>query len=183
MNRFFILICMICVACTGEVARPYASYRAFLRFAPVSAAPLLRSALNSPGEWCMVTYDEKTYRITGPSGHTNTYPRTARDAYGKPTSIAGFIVGTPSLPDTHGVTYVAAFDVACPVCYETDNVERSLTWTTTAEQLHCTRCKRTYNLNNGGIIVEAPEDGRKNKSLYRYRATYLPTNDTFVIQN
>ena len=43
----------------------------------------------------------------------------------------------------------------------------------------CTRCGRTYDLNNLGIVVEGPAG----RSLYRYRATYNQFGNTLSVNN
>ena len=172
-------------SCGDDTQRRFSSFPAFLRLTPVSAAPALRSAVSSPGSWCLVTYDAHRYQLTPLSGGTATsLPRTALEAYGRPQSIAGFIVGTPSVPAFDGTFSVMAFDAVCPVCYNSDNIERRLIAAPGQfEHVSCERCSRLYDLSNGGIPVNAPADGRRSTHLFRYRAVYTPTADVFVVQN
>lgn len=171
-------------SCTEESESRYARLPAYFRFAPTAAVPPLRNAVRNPGQWCLVTYDARTYRFADLSGGTATYPRTALEAYGRPQSVAGLVIGTPSVPDLNGAFAPAAFDLVCPVCYDADAIERRLVGVAAApERLRCERCGRRYDLTNGGVPVETPHDGRRNRSMYRYRLGYNPEGDVVVIQN
>ena len=169
-KAFFSFLCALLLglmsACTNDVVSVYAPHPAFLRYAPVPTAPPLLSALNSPGPWCSITT-----------------PRTALDAYGRPRSIAGFIVGTPSLPESTGQHEARAYDLVCPSCYRTLSIARALTLSATApDRADCPRCARRYNLATG-TQENAPKDNQDNAPLYRYRLAYNPAQGVMVIQN
>lgn len=172
------------LACGEESTSRFSHHRAFLRFSPVAAAPVLSAAVHGVGEWCAITYDASHYVFTNAAQRTSRYPRTALDAYGTPTSIAGFVVGTPALPDLSGRQTVVAFDLVCPSCYQGAYVERRLSWEpSTPGTLVCGRCQRHYDLNNGGIVSVTKGDGQPNVGLFRYLATYSANSDVFVVQN
>ena len=172
------------LACGEESTSRFSHHRAFLRFSPVAAAPVLSAAVHGVGEWCAITYDASHYVFTNAAQRTSRYPRTALDAYGTPTSIAGFVVGTPALPDLSGRQTVVAFDLVCPSCYQGAYVERRLSWNpSTPGTLVCGRCQRHYDLNNGGIVSVTKGDGQPNVGLFRYLATYSANSDVFVVQN
>lgn len=172
------------LACGEESTSRFSHHRAFLRFSPVAAAPVLSAAVHGVGEWCAITYDASHYTFTNAAQRTSRYPRTALDAYGAPTSIAGFVVGTPALPDLSGRQTVVAFDLVCPSCYQGAYVERRLSWNpSTPGTLVCGRCQRHYDLNNGGIVSVTKGDGQPNVGLFRYLATYSANSDVFVVQN
>ena len=172
------------LACDEESSSRFSHHRAFLRFSPVAAAPVLSAAVHGVGEWCAITYDASHYVFTNAAQRTSRYPRTALDAYGPPTSIAGFVVGTPALPDLSGRQTVVAFDLVCPSCYQGAYVERRLSWNpSTPGTLVCGRCQRHYDLNNGGIVSVTKGDGQPNVGLFRYLATYSANSDVFVVQN
>lgn len=165
-------------ACSSDVENLYANIRAFFRFSPVTQVPCLHMALNNPGGFCTITFPNGKYRFEGNDGNSyGPYQPTAVDQYGRPESIAGFIVGMPAIPDLGGNHYNVAFDLACPNCYSNDAIQRSLTLSATT--VFCRRCGRRYDLNNGGI-VSAGDGGR---SLYRYRITYEPATGLLLIQN
>ena len=186
-KAFFSFLCALLLglmsACTNDVVSVYAPHPAFLRYAPVPTAPPLLSALNSPGQWCSITYTHLQYTIAAP-GHTSiTTPATALDAYGRPRSIAGFIVGTPSLPESTGQHEARAYDLVCPSCYRTLSIARALTLSATApDRADCPRCARRYNLATG-TQENAPKDNQDNAPLYRYRLAYNPAQGVMVIQN
>ncbi len=172
------------LACGEESTSRFSHHRAFLRFSPVAAAPVLSAAVHGVGEWCAITYDASHYVFTNAAQRTSRYPRTALDAYGTSTSIAGFVVGTPALPDLSGRQTVVAFDLVCPSCYQGAYVERRLSWNpSTPGTLVCGRCQRHYDLNNGGIVSVTKGDGQPNVGLFRYLATYSANSDVFVVQN
>lgn len=174
----------ILLACGEESTSRFSHHRAFLRFSPVAAAPVLSAAVHGVGEWCAITYDASHYVFTNAAQRTSRYPRTALDTYGAPTSIAGFVVGTPALPDLSGRQTVVAFDLVCPSCYQGAYVERRLSWNpSTPGTLVCGRCQRHYDLNNGGIVSVTKADGQQNVGLFRYLATYSANSDVFVVQN
>ena len=156
------------MACGEESTSRFSRHRAFLRFSPVAAAPVLSAAVHGVGEWCAITYDATHYIFTNATQRTSRYPRTALDAYGAPASIAGFVVGTPALPDLSGRQSVVAFDLVCP---------------SAPGVLICGRCQRHYDLNNGGAVSVTKADGQPNVSLYRYSAAYSTQSDVFVVQN
>lgn len=168
---------VLLASCADTTEGLYARQRAFLRFTPVSAVAPLQTALRNPGMWCTVTVGTKAYAFRGNDGHTASYPFTASDAYGRPESVAGFILGTPSVPDLNGQLLPQAYDLVCPVCYENDAVQRSLTFGTAAETMTCPRCGRIYSLSNNGIEIS----GKGGSRLYRYPLTY--SGDLVVVMN
>lgn len=184
--RKFILGCVLFMlsACTDDIENEYANLRAFFRYPLVATTAPLRTALENPGHFCTIRYDARHYYFTGADGTSATQPRTALDAYGAPISVAGFIVGTPDLPDLHtGIHQTIAYDLVCPSCYSENAIERSLTFKKdhpAHNTMVCSRCQRIYDLNNQGIPVAGPPNSRK---LYRYRLTYSTSTGTLIIQN
>lgn len=169
---------MLLTACSSDVENLYANIRAFFRFSPVTQVPCLHMALNNPGGFCTITFPNGKYRFEGNDGNSyGPLMPTAVDQYGRPESIAGFIVGTPSIPDLSGNHYNVAFDLACPNCYTNDAIQRSLSLGATT--VSCSRCARSYDLNNGGIVCA----GNGGRSLYRYRISYVPSTGLLLIQN
>ena len=76
---------------------------------------------------------------------------------------SGVIVGFGLLSDPP-VFY--AYDAQCPNCYENDSRPRYLLSMTSDGKAKCSRCGRTYDMNNSGIII----DGGPGEKLYRYHA-------------
>lgn len=171
---------LVLAACT-DAEDLYANMRAFWRFDAVTAAHPLYTALNNPGMFCKVTIKNSTFHFEDADGAQATYPTLSSEAYGKTTWVAGLIVGTPSVPDLNGTMQLVAYDLVCSSCYEETSVQRSLKFTSAnREQVACSVCGRTYDLANGGKIVE----GGKGVKLYRYRITYSPNGSgTVVVSN
>lgn len=170
-------------ACSDEADQLFAPYRAFLRFTPVTHFQPLYAAVNNPGMFCTITWTPSHYLCTAPqSTSTLTYPRTALDAYGRPDAIAGFIIGTPSVPDFNGVHQLMCFDLACPACYEA-TARSPLLKFTAAERVSCSVCEAAFDLSGGGIAVSGGRFGFGG-TLLRYRmVTYAPAKDLIIVQN
>lgn len=169
------------MACVPDQETPFAQRPAFFRFSPVTAAPkTLLPALNGVGEWCTITKQPNAYRFVSLTTHLeDTYPLTQLDAYGTPTWVSGLIVGTPTSPDMNGFFGPVVYDLVCPNCFE-EGITRpiSVSDVSLARAL-CSRCHTSYDLNNGGIVIESPET--QPRRLFRYRCRY--DNDVFVVQN
>lgn len=172
-------------SCTDDIETPYAQRPAFFRFQPVTAAPkTLLPALNSPGEWCTVRQHGAYYLFQSTQGMTDTYPQTQLDQYGKPLWAAGLIVGTPMVPEIGASGFApVCFDLACPNCFETGGITRPVDITSASlGRAECSRCHRTYDLHNSGIVVEGAS-GTFNPRLYRYHCLYYPDQFLLVVQN
>lgn len=180
MKRLFplaLLLALLPASCAEEAESYYANLRAFFRFGSVITTPQLNSAVNNPGQFCTITFSGGYYLFTGPDGSFTRYAATAVDNYGRPEYVSGFIVGTPAVPDLNGNFALSAFDLVCPNCYET-YIQRPLSFSGTTA-MHCNRCGRTYDLNNGGIV----SSGTAGRPLFRYRVTYAATQGMLLIQN
>ena len=171
-----LLFALLLAGCDADIDMEYSRRRAFLRITPVTSAAPLYKALKNTGIFCRITYDAKYYYFHPQTGETTVMARTALDAYGTPVSIAGFIVGTPSMADFKGIIAPLVFDLACPSCYEYDAIHRALDFEG-LEAVRCSRCKRLYSLTNKGIIIE----GEKGKPMKQYHFSY--EGDVFVVQN
>lgn len=165
--------------CSESVTDLYASIRAFFRYDNVTASHQLYTALNSPGEFCTVTLRNSVIYFTDADGRSSQGNLSATEAYGKTQCVAGFIVGTPSVPDLNGQTAPRAYDLVCPTCYERNAIQRSLQFDG-REQVKCPRCSRTYSLQTG--LQTGGDEGVS--ILYRYRMMYSSSaSGTLVINN
>ena len=190
MKKSFYLIyrCVLCLAlmsglvsCDDDLQDEFSRYPALFRFPMVNTTPQLRSALNDPGMFCKITFPPQLYLFTDAQGKSTPVNRTSLEAYGKPTFISGFIVGTPALPDNmSGSFFNVAFDLVCPLCYESKFIERELDFNgTVATEMKCARCGSIYDLNNNGII----KNNEGNYKLYRYRMSYNKVQGSLMIHN
>lgn len=166
-----ILLLVAAIALTScssdDVDSKYSSYSASFSLSPVNTIAPLTNAMSSYGEFCTITKGTNTYNF-----HTLTEDasvnRTALSNYKTFICIAGFIVGRSSSTElgTGNYNYVC-YDLACSSCYHDDLVSRALTLES-GGRAYCSRCKRTYDLNNDGLIVS----GNKGTKLERYHINY-----------
>lgn len=191
MSQIKSIYCIVLVAmtsflsaCTEEVENEYSGYRAFFRYPLVVTTQPLRTALDNPGMFCTIHYDARHYYFRSPDGMSATQTRTALDNYGAPISIAGFVVGTPTIPSLHnGLHEAVAYDLVCPSCFTYDAIERKLDFSAddaSGTKMACGRCSRIYDLNNSGIPISGPTPAHK---MFRYRMSYAAAQGTLVIQN
>lgn len=167
------------VACDTDSDDLYSHERAFLRVYPVTAVAPLYNALRSPGQWCAITIGTSKYNFSNYQGQTAQLDFTAIvKNYGNPECIAGFVAGTPSLPDLNMQQDPQAYDLACPTCYEQNMLQRNLSFTA-SEELTCSRCHCIYDLSNGGLLTS----GEGTKRLYKYHVTYAEANNLMIIMN
>ena len=151
------------------------NYECFFSFdTQLHNTSLLLNALNplAPGIFAQVSYGlnngVRTISVELNDGkHTELTPiTTARENY--TTWVLGtnsaLIIGFSSLGNG-----LYAFDRQCPNCIASYNLYKyPLTWTNNGQWVECKSCKRKYDLNNSGFIVE----GDKGSKLIRYKANY-----------
>jgi len=159
--------------CGETVETTYCRYRAFFRYDNVKGVATLNAALNGFGEYCSIYVGSNNLYFSSRTQTLNV-PLTAVAYYQSYVSIAGFIVGRSNIPDitTQGLE-VYAFDRTCPNCWNDNSISRPLELHENGEA-YCPRCKRTYDLNNGGR-QKSGDKGSK-AFLYRYRVTYNGDN-------
>ncbi len=152
-------------SCSNEANDTYAHERAFLKFAPVSGVIPLLTAVQNNGLFCSIRLGTNTFEFRCSDGSTATYPYTADiKNYGQPQCVSGFVVGHSSLPDLNMNYPLLAYDLVCPNCYEQSLITPTLSFSG-QEELSCSRCKRTYDLQQNGIV----KSGEAGRSLLRYR--------------
>jgi len=173
---FFILLFFS--SCSQDnVQNVYSRYRAFFNYTKVLTAHPLYTAITGTGSYCSISAQGTTLYFQSP---TESYQDNLTDAdyYKQVTWIGGLIVGRSNVPDmTTGELPLLCFDRACPNCYKNDDITKPLTLKENGEA-YCTRCKRTYDLNNLGII----KTGDNGIKLYRYMVVYNGSN-TLVVNN
>ena len=165
------------MSCTEDILSEFSHYPAFFRYPNVNTTPELRAALNSPGEFCKITFPPSYYQFTNAHGRSTQVNRTSLEAYGKPVFIAGFLVGTPSVPDASSNFYQVAYDLVCPNCFHESSIQRALDFEGINE-MKCSRCGRIYELNNHGIVKN-----KQGKPLEHYHMTYAQPQGVLIIQN
>ena len=176
--RSLVFVALALSSCgDAVVSNKYCSLPANFTFTPVNSISQLYTSCNSMGEWCTITAEGKKFVFRNLSG-TGEANQTALTGYsGFYMGLSGFIVGLPNLPEMDAdFPIVTCYDLACSNCYAQSYVTRPLQLRE-GGLAYCTRCQRTYNLNNIGIVSE----GDSGKPLYRYRVYY--TNNTLAISN
>lgn len=149
--------------------------RASFMYRQVSTKQALRSALQSPGIYCMIYAHNNYYIFENNQNQTDSDNLLAVNS-GTPyiSRGAGFIAGMANGVDIYGrfgVLY--AFDRVCPSCYEESYRQLKLSFTAEGNKVKCASsngCGRIYNLDLGGIVEnkQNPTDPK----LYRYHITY-----------
>lgn len=160
------LFLTLLTACSGDDAQSeYSKYRAALSLTGIETITPLRNALGSFGEYCTVTADLSGKYFQCSTLHSSQrVNRTGADAYHVYTCIAGFIIGRSSLTEIGTGNYpLLCFDLACPNCYADDGISRALSLKE-GGLAYCSRCKRTYDINDRGIV----SDGKAGRKLERY---------------
>ncbi len=159
-------------SCSGElVSNKYCKLPARFAFEPVSAYATLYSSCESMGEWCTirVSDDGTKFIFAKPTGTPDTPPITERDKQaGFYLGLSGLIIGLPNIPEIDTpVPVITCYDLACRNCYDDYGTALPMKLREGGEA-HCSRCRRTYNLNNAGLVAS----GIEGKPLYRYRVYY-----------
>ncbi len=167
---------MLLSACADDIDDRYANIPVFMRVQPVTALTPLFTAANNPGFFCALEYDKPYYIARGTHGAQAQMNGTALEGYGKPLYISGIVTGTPSLPDMHGEFYLVAYDQVCPNCY-LEFFDKKLRFPTQTTAF-CDRCRRTYDLNTDGIVI----NGEAGKPLLRYRVQYDRMSDVLIVR-
>lgn len=156
----------------------YTGARVSFTYTFTNTVPELNAALGGFGEFCSVRLDGNNFIFKGLKS-TTTRPLTAVDTRVHPQlGLSGLIVGCPNIPEMGSdVARVVAFDLACP-CYNDFSSTRNLDLQA-GGLAHCSRCDRTYDLNNQGIVAK----GESGRPLFRYRASYNQFGNTLVVNN
>lgn len=166
------------LACSQAENTYYTGARANFTYTYTNTVPELNTALGSRGEFCTIRNDGANFIFTGLKSSTKR-PLTAVEARVHPAlGLSGLIVGLPQTPEMGAdAPRVVAFDLACP-CFDDFNTTRNLELQI-GGRASCSRCGRTYDLNNLGIVATGPAG----RSLYRYPADYNPLGNTLTVIN
>ena len=173
------LLSFIITGCKdGDVSNKYCNLRAKLTIDNVVQAPVLYTACESMGEYCIVKTDGQRFNFTDATGHTSSINITAITGYsGFYLGLSGLIVGKLTIPEMgEDFVRVVCFDLACSNCYQNYNITKNMVLQS-GGYAKCHSCGRTYNLNDCGTI----SDGPAGRNLFRYRVNYVGT--ALVINN
>ena len=173
MKKAIVLfISLLLIACQAEDAI-YREYRCYFLFDTVlhPMPCLLTSIIGNPGQFCKVeaTLEKNARHLNATRNYDgateNILLRTDRENQQSCVLGAGncIIIGTSSYDNTF-----LAYEGQCANCLNQYGGTRyPLSWQNNGQQLHCNKCGRTYDVNNGTVVSE--EGG---KQLYRYQAAF-----------
>ena len=170
---FYLLTFLLLLACTADdsISRNYRC--SFIFDTTLHPLPCqLTGILGNNGHFCKVEY-----RIAGGVSHL----KTTRNFDGATEDIAlstakesqiNFALGANNCIIIGTSSYdlqLVAYDGQCPNCLdEYSGTNYPLTWQNGGQQLHCAKCSRTYDVNNG-TVADGPAG---KKGLLRYMAAY-----------
>lgn len=164
-----LIVLLTLTACEDAESEFDTTHRAAFLYKSVSTRTPLRSALNGAGVYCRV------WALNGLYHFESNYGVTDQDNIlavvgGRPyNAICGFIVGRSALIDMKGRQPLYAFDLACPNCSQQAALSIRLEFRATGSPLVvCHKCHRSYDLDNGGLLVE----GAQGIKLFRYHIDY-----------
>ena len=148
----------------------------------LSVSPTLYRSCTSLGEFCTITNpasDAKRLHFNSIGPKEPPYPMPELMARNIVLGLGGLIVGLPSIAEQlEQEPKVVCFDLTCPNCYNDYNISPLMQYTRLG-YVDCTSCKRSYDLNNIGIV----SSGEAGRALFRYRVSYFPSTNTLSIVN
>jgi len=160
-----------------NVQKTYSKYRAYFYYDKVLTTQPLLAALTGTESYCSIAFQNGKIRF---SSLTNSHEQsiTSVRQYEKLITINGFIVGMANMPELGETTLpLLCFDRVCPNCFE-EGFSPSLGLRENG-YAYCNRCKRTYDMNNLGIIA----DGEKGLKMHRYGILYNGNNEMLISNN
>lgn len=182
---YYIIVLLSLFSACGNTEYEYSNEPCYLVFDNTASRSMkLTEAMNSvaPGTFCRISISGKTFVF-----ETNTVP-------GKTESVnfnaiderrtqqlgvyngTGVIVGYGNL--NNPPTFYA-YDSQCPNCYKSTNLAQYALTMDTSGHAKCSKCGRTYDMNNGGIV----SSGDGGDKMMRYRATTTGPQGVLTVSN
>ena len=182
--RILLALVLLPLSCSDEaVTNKYCNLPARFQFTPVNSISQLYSSCESMGEWCTITLSGNKFYFSKPNDKKpGEWPRVQLDGYtGFYMGLSGFILGLPNIPEVgETMPVVTCYDLACRNCWDDYMVSRKMELRE-GGLAFCSRCQRTYDLNNTGQVRLDPGKHETNHPLLRYRVYY--GNNTLSINN
>lgn len=178
LRRLAILMALTLPACNSS-DNLFSSLPAYFVMDNVLQAPVLYTALQSPGEFCTIRVTGGKYEFASPTQRTPSYINITQLAAhsGFYMGLSGFVVGLPHIPELgFDASRPVCYDLACPNCYHDFNFAKRLTLLP-AGIVHCPSCNRRYTLGDGGLVAQ----GEPGRPLIRYRISHA--GHAMVINN
>lgn len=181
MKKLLILlaVALLFVGCGNDDSyTKYSRYKAAFAYFYVQTATPLKDALYSPGIYCSIKLTINKQLLFTTLTQQLPVDVTAPNYYQSFTCLSGFIVGYSNMIEMGSDDLArVCFDLACSNCYRDDAIKRDLTLKENG-YAYCQRCKRTYSLNNMGMV----DAGNAGRPLERYHIS-LPDANRMVIYN
>ena len=185
---FAVLLAFALPAGCGKSEFEYSSERCyFVIDNSVHLDAVLQGALNSasPGTFCRISAGTDkgvlTFSFDDNYGNHSSKHANSEDLrrscvlgiYNKTGIIVGYgNLGTPAP--------LYAYDSQCPNCYYSTNTPSYCLRLTSAGHAVCSRCRREYDMNNGGLVAK----GDPGSHLLRYRrVSCTGPQGVLVVQN
>lgn len=171
------LLVAACCLAGGCAEEQWSKFRTYYLCDHVMAIPPLFNACIIPEQWCSIRLSMNGKQLIFES-LTESYTEnlTANVGYMGFHIERGLIIGLPSLAEPLAdAPVVTCYDIACPNCLD-DAISKNLTIQENGKA-KCSRCNRTYDLSNQGIVSE----GERGKTLERYRVNY--NGNTLIVDN
>ncbi|MDE6158532.1 MAG: hypothetical protein K2F69_00300 [Bacteroidaceae bacterium] len=177
--KLLLLAAALLVASCGEelTQNKWSRMRAYYLCDHVMDIPTLYHACTGPDQWCTIRLSLNGKQLLFESLiESDTENLTANVGYTRFHIERGLIIGLPSLAEPLAdAPVVTCYDIACPNCLD-DAISKNLTIQENGKA-KCSRCNRTYDLSNQGIVSE----GERGKTLERYRVNY--NGNTLIVDN
>lgn len=175
------LACLACLALPSCDAADnlYSSLPAYFAMDNVLQAPVLHTALQSPGEYCTIRLAGGAYEFASPTQREPSLVNVSQLAAhsGFCMGLGGFVVGLPHIPELgRDASRPVCYDLACPNCYHESNFAKRMTLRSSG-MVHCPACQRAYSAGDGGIVSQGPAG----RPLIRYRISHA--GHAMVINN
>lgn len=177
--KALLIAAVVLTASCGEelTQNKWSKFRAYYLCDHVMSIPALYHACTGPDMWCSVRLSTNRKQLLFESLNESSQENlTANVGYTRFHIERGLIIGLPSLAEPLAdAPIVTCYDIACPNCLD-DAISKNLT-IQEGGKAKCSRCNRTYDLSNQGIVA----DGERGKTLERYRITY--NGNTLIVDN
>ncbi len=148
--------------------------------------------INTPGIFCLITEgmkgQQKCLFFSNNYGLSSYQPETylEQDAKYVLGLNNGIIVGhANALYNDFGNCQFVAYDQQCPNCVDATGDKINPVFRVIMSQsgiATCSKCGRKYNLNNGGIIMNAESENEKSLQRYRQASTTGPNGHIAVFR-
>lgn len=186
LRTLLLALALCCATACSDSEYEYSSHQAYLLFDNATHLDTtLSSALVqlSPGIFCRIyTKGDNYFYFESNQGLSSKSAMTAVDLQRTLVlgvyNSSGIIVGYGTL-DSPATLY--CYDNQCSNCYEQLSLPRYALTMDETGIASCSKCGRTYNLNNGGIIESGGEEG--DIKLFRYRVTYTESTRVLWVNN